>query len=214
MTRVCALQHVPFESIGQMRSWFDRRGCDVRYTRLYAGDPPPTTPTDFDLIVVAGGPMSANDDTLVPWLAAEKEFLRRAVTSGVPVLGICLGAQLIASALGARVFRSAVKEIGWFPVRAATGSIRTGSARFAFPQEAMVFHWHGDTFDLPEGATLLASSAGCRAQAFQIGSKVIGLQFHLEMSLTEVCLMVEHCHHDLVPGRYVQDEPALLNAPP
>ena len=114
--------------------------------------------------------MSVNDEAALPWLAAEKQFVRDVVAQDIPVLGVCLGAQLIASALGARVFRGAVKEIGWFPIR----GVSTPTSAFRFPAECLVFHWHGETFDLPENATWLAESAGCANQAFQLKHNVIG----------------------------------------
>jgi GMP synthase-like glutamine amidotransferase len=123
--------------------------------------------------------MSVNDD--LAYLRREEEYIRQAIARGVPVLGICLGAQLIAHALGAPVRRNPVKEIGWFDVT-ATPAGRSDPVFEGFGERECVFHWHGETFDLPPGAALLASSERCRNQAFRVGSAVYGMQFHLEVT--------------------------------
>jgi len=122
---------------------------------------------------------------------------------------VCLGAQIIASALGARVFANAHKEIGWFPIQAVSGN----SEAFRFPEQVAVFHWHGETFELPPGALHLARSAGCDNQAFQIGHNVIGLQFHLETTPETADLIIRNCRDELADGDYIQTERALRAAP-
>jgi GMP synthase-like glutamine amidotransferase len=153
--------------------------------------------------------MSVNDEAERPWLKGEKQAVRDAIARDVPVLGICLGAQMIASALGARVYRSAVKEIGWFPIQA----VAAGTSTFALPPERTVFHWHGETFDLPEGAVRLARSAACANQAFQLQENVIGLQFHLETTRDGALALLENCREDLSVGPYVQAEDDLRSVP-
>ena len=206
--KVCVFQHVPFEDIGSIRGWVNDRGGDLAYTRLYANDPIPALDR-IDLLIAMGGPMSVNDEQEFPWLVGEKQALREATTRGIPVLGICLGSQLVASALGARVYRNPAKEIGWFPIQ----RVANVTPSFTFPPEMTVFHWHGETFDLPPGAVHLAKSDGCRHQAFQIGRHAIGLQFHLEMTADALKGMVAHGRSDLTPGPYVQTESELLSAP-
>lgn len=125
------------------------------------------------------------------------------------MLGICLGSQLIASALGSRIYPAAEKEIGWFPVFAKPAVPGT----FTFPASAEVFHWHGETFDLPVDAIHLASSAACRNQAFQIGSRVIGLQFHLETTPESADAIIKNCANELLPQRYIQSEAVLRGVP-
>lgn len=206
--KVQVFQHAPFEDLGSIRFWLDQRGAEISYTRWFAGDTIATL-AGCDMLIAMGGPMSVNDEIELPWLKDEKAAVQDAIARDIPVLGVCLGAQLIASALGARVYRNAVKEIGWFPVRAPA---RSGSS-FGFPPECLVFHWHGETFDLPEGATPLARSEACEHQAFQVKQNVIGLQFHLEMTPDSALAIVENCRGELAPDRYVQSEAELRAVP-
>jgi GMP synthase-like glutamine amidotransferase len=204
------LQHVPFEGLGSIEAWLTRAGCIPTCTRFFESTDLPD-PGQVDLLVVMGGPMSVNDETKFPWLREEKRFIRECVGAGKSVLGVCLGAQLIAGALGARVYRNRLKEIGWFPVEAVPspeGSI------FSFPKTIDVFHWHGETFDLPAGAVRTARSEGCENQAFQMGRSVIALQFHLEATPESTRAMLSSCRAELVPARYVQSEAEILQAGP
>ncbi|MDN5514935.1 MAG: gamma-glutamyl-gamma-aminobutyrate hydrolase family protein [Pseudomonas sp.] len=198
---VQVLQHVPFEGVGSMAEWFQARGAAVHYTRFFEADARLPDPASCDLIVAMGGPMSVNDEAELPWLIEEKAFLRQAIEQGIPVLGICLGAQLIASALGARVQPNAQAEIGWFPVWRAES---VGEGYFVFPDRVELLHWHGETSDLPEGARLLASSEACRHQAFQLGQRVIGLQCHPEMTPAIMADLLHQCADELKPGPWVQ----------
>ena len=138
-----------------------------------------------------------------PWLREEKRFLERALSAGKTVLGVCLGAQLLADVLGARVYQNSEKEIGWLPISLRPGQM-TDRLFPGAPPELTVFHWHGDTFDLPVGASCLASSAGCQHQAFAFGDRVVGLQFHIESTASSVAALVEHCGTELTEGRFIQ----------
>ncbi|MBN2403249.1 MAG: amidotransferase [Spirochaetes bacterium] len=204
------LQHVPFEGLGSMEAWLKSAGYSVTCTRLYANDSLPESGS-IDFLIIMGGPMSVNDENEYPWLVREKIFIREFIESGKSVLGVCLGAQLIASAMGCRVYRNSEKEIGWFPVR---GLPQPGDQIFNFPESAVVFHWHGETFDLPSGAVLLASSEACVNQAFQLCKSVIGLQFHLETTPQSALKMIENCGDELQPSSYIQLEAAILTVPP
>lgn len=205
--RIHYFQHVPFESPGYIEQWARERKHIQTFTRFYAGDPLPNI-ADIDWLIIMGGPMGVYDTAAYPWLDTEKKFIRQCITDNMPVTGICLGAQLIAAALGAAVYPHTSKEIGWLPVHLTeTGKI---SGLFSdMPETFPVLHWHGDTFDLPAGATLLASSDICRNQAFLFKEKVLGLQFHFESTPATLSLMIENCGHELVPSATVQDATAI-----
>jgi GMP synthase-like glutamine amidotransferase len=193
------LQHVPFEDIGQIGTWLDSREAAVSYTRFFRNDRLPEL-NGMDLLVVMGGPMSVNDEDIYPWLGQEKAFIRETIRRGIPTIGICLGAQLIASALEVRVYRNPHKEIGWFPVTA----IPNEESSFHFPNSFSAFHWHGETFDLPPGSIHLARSRACENQAFQIGRRTFGLQFHLETTPESLNALVDNCGEDLTDGEFIQ----------
>ncbi len=201
--RVHYLQHAPFEGLGSIAAWLDARGALVTATRLFDAEELPA-PGDLDWVIALGGPMSVNDENALLWLATEKRFLREAIQAGKTVLGICLGGQLIASALGARVGPGAHREVGWFPVE------RADAAAMLLPPRFQAFHWHGETFELPRGAAHLARSAGCENQAFSLGPRVVALQFHLETTPAGAAALCESCPQDLAPGTYVQSAAGML----
>ncbi|MBE9175224.1 gamma-glutamyl-gamma-aminobutyrate hydrolase family protein [Synechocystis salina LEGE 06155] len=207
-------QHVPFENLGAIEPWLTTKGYTIVHTSFFEQSSLPTFPplAAIDLLIILGGPMSVNDEAEYPWLVQEKAFLRQAIAAGKPILGICLGAQLIANALGARVYPNAVKEIGWFPIMGQQGKPQLDLDLFQFPPSTEVFHWHGETFDLPPGAELIASSAACQHQAFQIGRSVIGLQCHLETTPAAAQALVDNCADELIPGPFVQDAATILTA--
>ncbi len=206
--RVHWLQHVPFEGLGSIEPWLAARDARMSSTRMYES---PVFPSleDFDLLIVMGGPMSVNDEATLTWLAPEKRFIGRAIDAGKRVLGICLGAQLIAASRGARVSPNSEREIGWYPVEAEG---HTAFAELAAPA-CPVFHWHGETFDLPPATVRLARSIGCAEQAFALGDRVLALQFHLEMTPAGARALIEHCPADLAPGRFVQTAGDMLLDP-
>src|SRR5947209_958529 len=176
--RVLAFRHVPFEHLGLIADSLSEQGIECQYVNLYAGTPAPAV-ADADGLIVMGGPMSVNDD--LPYIGQELRLIEEAAARGKPVLGVCLGAQLIAKALGGRVYKNAVKEIGWYPVR-FTEAARRDRLFSGLTDPEVVFHWHGETFDLPARADLLASSDGCRHQAYRVGENIYGLQVHLEVT--------------------------------
>ena len=203
------LQHVPFEGLGSIEPWLQNGGYEITSTRFYESDKLPDV-GEIDLLIIMGGPMSVNDEKEYPWLVKEKRFLKSVIEAGKPTLGVCLGAQLIADSMGGKVFQNPVKEIGWFPIQATRPE---NDAVFQFPGEIKVFHWHGETFSLPAGAVQIAASHGCKNQAFQIGTNVIGLQFHLETTPSSAQALVENCRDELVDGEYIQTEAEILSAP-
>jgi GMP synthase-like glutamine amidotransferase len=207
--RVHVLQHVAFEGLGSILSWLRSKNATVTTTQFFASWTIPAL-NEFELLIVLGGPMSVNDEQELPWLREEKRFVRESIQAGKAVTGICLGAQLMASSLGAAVYPASHKEIGWFDVYA----VEHNWPSLVFPKQMQVFHWHGETFDLPAGAIHLAYSEACVNQAFQIGPRAIGLQFHLETTPESVDALVSNCRHELVPGKYVQSEQELRSVAP
>jgi len=177
--KVLAFRHAPFEGAGLIAPSLEERGISLHYADLYRPAAPAPSIASYDGLIFLGGPMSANH--ALPFLDLERQLISQAIAARQPILGICLGSQLIARALGAAVHRNPVKEIGWFDVcftPAASGDPLFSS--LATPQS--IFHWHSDTWDLPPGATLLASSDACPNQAFRAGSLIYGFQFHLEVT--------------------------------
>lgn len=204
--RISWFQHVPFEDLGCIAPALLARGHDLQVTRWYAGESAPAL-ADYDALIIMGGPMNVDEFDAHPWLRAERAAVRAAIDAGKPVLGICLGAQLIAASLGAPVTRNAHTEIGWFDVYRPDGAAR-GALLDGIPERFAAFHWHGDTFAIPPGAQLLLSSEGCMHQAYQLGSRVLGLQFHLEVTAANVRDM--YVGETMVPSKYVQAPTAAL----
>jgi GMP synthase-like glutamine amidotransferase len=190
MMRIHVLQHVPFEGPAGVESWARARGHELRTVHLYAGEPPPE-PDAYDWLVVLGGPMNVDEEDRHAFLAPEKRAIARAIRAEKLVLGICLGSQLVASALGARVVRADREEIGWFSVE-LTDEALSHRIFARVPRRFTTFHWHGDTFEIPRGAVCAASSDLCANQAFVYGDRVVGVQFHPEVTKESLTPMVEH----------------------
>jgi GMP synthase (glutamine-hydrolysing) len=209
--KIHVLQHVRYEGPGSIQRWARGRAHGVGRTRQCDGEPLPA-PADFDWLVIMGGPMNVHDEASYPWLVDEKRLIGAAIRAGKRVLGICLGAQLVAQVLGARVGRNPQKEIGWFPVHKveAAGNSPLG---LALPPEIVAFHWHSETFDLPAGAVHLARSEACPNQAFDWGGRVLGLQFHLEVSGEGAQDMIRYGAADLTEGPFVQRADTMLWEP-
>lgn len=208
--RVHWLQHVPFEGLGSIEPWLAARGHDVTMSRLYAGDALPE-PGEYDWLIVMGGPMNVDQEAEYPWLAEEKRCLAAALAAGKRVLGICLGAQLMARALGAAVTPGS-PEIGWFDVE-LTGAAAQSPLLGDFPARFIAFHWHGDRFEIPDGAIHAAASGHCGNQAFVYGERAVGLQFHLETTPESAAALIENCADELVDRPSVQSARAMLAAP-
>lgn len=177
MNNIVAVRHVAFENMGILEDILHERQLDFHYVDAPLGDFDEATPEQHDLLVVLGGPIGAFDEEDYPFLRGELALLQRWVASGKPILGICLGAQLLARLLGAEVKAMAQKEIGYAP-------LQLNAAGHASPLRHLegvpVLHWHGDAFAVPQGATLLAASRLCPHQAFAVGQHILALQFHLE----------------------------------
>ncbi|MDB5106648.1 MAG: Glutamine amidotransferase class-I [Fibrobacteres bacterium] len=211
--RVQVFQHVPFEGLGSMEPWFRERGHSLSHVRLFAGESAQGPGPQPDWIVVMGGPMGVHDEAAYPWLREEKRALEAAVKRGAAVLGICLGAQLLAHALGAQVSPNREKEIGWYPVDLSPEAAKTWLGR-VFPPRFTPFHWHGDTFGIPRGAVALGRSEACSHQGFLYGDNALALQFHPEVTAESLSGLMEHCGSELATagtskGRHVQDADTL-----
>ncbi len=174
-------RHVPFEDLGHIRAVLESRGIAIEYADLYRDGPqaPERAIDSAAGLIFMGGPMSANDP--LPYLREERRIIASAAGRAQPVLGVCLGAQLIAAALGGRVYRNPVKEIGWYEIE-PTPEAAADPLFSAMRGREPVFQWHGETFDLPPGAVRLAASDACRNQAFRAAPGIYGLQFHLEVT--------------------------------
>ena len=158
-----------------------------------------------------GGPMNIYETEIYPWLTPEKEAIRAAIDEGIPVIGICLGAQLIADTIGAKVTRNSEKEIGWFPVRLTQKTLSDPLFK-GFPQSFDAFHWHGDTFSIPEGATAMGESDATKNQGFIVrnGTQLaVGFQFHLESTELSIRRLIENCSDELIDARYIQKKDKL-----
>jgi GMP synthase-like glutamine amidotransferase len=194
--------HVPFEDAANIGAWARLRGHALRYTHLFQTKSLPSVKS-FDMLAVMGGPMNVYEHERYPWLAREKEFIRQAIDANKKVLGVCLGAQLIADVLGGHVSPNAHKEIGWHTVQLTPQAARHKPFK-SLPGRMMVFHWHGDTFSLPAGAVGLASSAACANQAFLCGDHVLALQFHMEYSGVSIERMLAYCADELIEAPCIQ----------
>ncbi len=206
--RIRFFLHASFEMPGNILDWASRRGYPVAFTRFYEQDTLPD-PGDFDLLVVMGGPMGVYDTAAYPYLTEEKEFIKKIVAADKMVLGICLGAQLIAEVLGADVYPNTYPEIGWFPVVPDPNT--PGRFLERFPSGPLTaFHWHGDTFDLPHGAQRLFSSEASLNQGFVFDNRIIALQFHWEVTPENVRQLIENTKEPF-NGKYVQQPEEMLS---
>jgi GMP synthase-like glutamine amidotransferase len=201
--RAHCLQHVPFEDMAAISGWLEKNNFEISYTRFYEDAGLPDV-FEIDWVIVMGGPMSVNDTKQYPWLKAEKDFISECIAMNKTIIGICLGSQLIANSLGCKVYPNTQKEIGWYPL---TKNKKVNIDLFdALPEKLTVFHWHGETFDLPEEAMLIASSEACVNQIFTIYPNVIGFQCHFETNDETLKDLSEECEPELkATGKYIQN---------
>ena len=201
-------QHAAFEGPAAIQSWITDNGHSLTTTKLFRGDPMPSQ-DDFDFLIIMGGPMGVEDFEQHPWLAAEREFIFQSIEADKYMLGICLGAQLIARACGAKVTKNLHREIGWFDVTIDTQNLPE-VLQNVFPAKTEVFHWHGDTFEVPQGASHFASSDACSNQGFVLNGKVFGLQFHIETTAESAASLILNCGDELDGSSYVQSASEML----
>ena len=206
--KILCLKHIAFEGPGTFALWAQARGHELDVVAVYQNKPLPS-PETFDALLVMGGPMNVYQDDIYPWLSKEKSYIRGAIAAGKHVIGVCLGAQLIAHALGASVNQGAHKEIGWFNIQSSPES----PATLPLPETLRVLHWHGDTFDIPNGAQSIAFSDACANQGFLYRERVLALQCHLEMTPQSLTLLIAACSNELVDAPTTQNADTMLAEP-
>lgn len=205
---IYCIQQVFFEGPNIIKEWALEQGHSFHLIKMFENPELPNI-SEVDGLVVLGGPMSVHDEEEHPWLIKEKQFIRNCFDAEKPTLGICLGAQLLAHILGAKVYKNEFKEIGWLPVKLNENA--KSSALFdGLKTDFITFQWHGDTFELPEGVESLGSSEGCKNQGF-LYKNALALQFHPEMMPNRIEELVHYCESDLTEGKYVQSKDQLLD---
>jgi len=202
--RVHFIQHVSFENPGTLAAWAEEAHHTTSYTKIFNGDVFPSA-DDIDLLIIMGGPMGAYEEGKYKWMKEEKLLIEKTIRAEKKVLGICLGSQLIAEVLGAKVYPHKEKEIGWWPVKKKSENKVTQS----LPDEFITFHWHGDTFDLPEGAAHLFYTDVCPNQGFIYKKHVVATQFHMEITKGLMNKMIEHGQDELATSHFIQNETAM-----
>lgn len=207
--RIHILQHVPFEGPAYIGNWLEQSNHEISTTHFYQDSHLPQS-NEFDVLIIMGGPMGIYDDQQYPWLRLERKFIKQTIEEGKAVLGICLGSQFIADALGSKVYAHTQKEIGWFDLD-KTDKADDSIFSKHLPQQFTALHWHGDTFDLPDKTTPLLTSEACQNQAFSFEDRVLALQFHLEMTSTSTENIIKFCADELTEGPYIQDKATIAN---
>ena len=199
---ILVFQHHPLEGLGTIKHWLESQKASITYHKFFEDQSIPNI-NDYDGLIIMGGPMSVNDEDEHPWITDAVKTIKRAIDGNKKVLGICLGAQLIAKSLGAIVKPNQHKEIGLHPISPVNTS---NTDVFSFPNPLNVIHWHSQTFDIPLNATHIAQSEACTNQGFQMGKNVIGLQFHLELDKDSLKSLVEEFKDQLIQDQYVHNE--------
>lgn len=208
--KIHALLHASFESVGCIESWAFHNNHSLSCTNTYLNEPLPDINT-FDFLIIMGGPQSPREQNIYPYLTKEINLIKSSIDANKLILGFCLGAQLIAEALGATTPRSPEKEVGIWPIT-LTDEGKKDTLFKSFDNSFNVIHWHNDMPGIPKGAVLLASSAGCPHQAFRYMDRVYGLQFHMEITQDNAKTMCFHCADDLKPSKFTQSKEDLLNS--
>ncbi|HII02857.1 TPA: type 1 glutamine amidotransferase [Methanosarcinaceae archaeon] len=218
--KIHCLQHIETETLGNIATWIEEKSQELTKTLLYEEGHTFPDPGDFDLLLIMGGTMSVYQEEEYPWLKLEKDFVRRTIEAGKPILGSCFGAQMLAEVLGGKVSRNRFKEIGWHRVRSTVNE--KGNKHFTeecppvselpadIPPEFTAFMWHGDTFEIPAGAARLFESEACQNQGFIYNGNVLGLQFHPEADEQWIKNLIEDSGHEIVEGKYIRTEEEML----
>lgn len=200
------LQHEPYEGLYLIEEWADKNRMELSSTKFYENDKLPDM-KDFDFLVIMGGSMSTYEDNKFKWMKEEKKFIEKAINKNKAVLGICLGSQLLADVLGAKVYKNRYKEIGWLPVYKKNIDMSETIIK-NFPDKLVCLQWHGDTFDIPGDAIHFATSEACENQAFIYNDRVLALQFHIETSMESIDGLVKNCGRELKnkENKFIQNE--------
>lgn len=210
--RIHYLQHVPFENPGYILEWAHKNGHTLTRTLMYTKEPLPRQES-FDWLIVMGGPMNIYEEDTYSWLIEEKAFIKESIAHDKVIIGLCLGAQLIADVLGGLVTKNAQTEIGWFPVF-FTDKARDNELFSFLPSNATVFQWHGDTFShLPMEVDVIATGSACQNQAFMYRDRIFGFQFHMENTRQIIESLILHCADEMSDGEYIQTPKELLAHP-
>lgn len=207
--RLHYFQHEPFEGLGLIEEWAISKSFSISSTHFYKNGSLPKL-EDIDWLIIMGGSMSVNDEKELPWLVPEKAFVKAAIDTGKVVLGICLGAQMIANVLGSKIYPNSKKEIGWFPIIWNPEALSNSKFKH-IPPILNVLHWHGETFEMPKDALHLAESIACANQGFLFKEKVVGLQFHLEFNDKSTEEMLRYCTHELKESQYVHSAEKIIS---
>jgi GMP synthase-like glutamine amidotransferase len=207
--RIHCFQHVAFENPGTILEWAKAHSFPVSYTYFCEADYALPSLSEIDVLLIMGGCMNVDEEAEYPWLIVEKQFIKQAIEAGKKVIGICLGSQLLASALGCLVYAASKKEIGFFPINFTEKALKNPLFNH-FSNPYPVFQWHGDTFDIPQKAQLIASTDTCLHQAFLMNTNVLALQFHFEMNEAVIEDMLFHDGHELAEkGDFIQSISAI-----
>jgi GMP synthase-like glutamine amidotransferase len=210
LKRIHFFQHVSFENPGMICDWANEKKHVSTFTLFFDANFQIPSIESIDWLIVMGGPMSVHDEEKFPWLKIEKIFIKKCIEANKTVVGICLGSQLIAEVLGAEVFKNAFTEIGIMPLE-WTENAQQNFLFNHFPKIHSVFHWHGESFELPDEAVHLAKTNVCENQAFVFSENVIGLQFHPEVNHELMKSMIDNERDELINANYIQSENEMLS---
>jgi len=206
--KIHVVKHAAFENLGTIRAWAKEHEHSLVQTHTYKGEQLPAT-DEFDFLILMGGPQSPLNVEEAPYLNNEIELIKKSVDKNKAVLGICLGAQLIGEALGARTEKSPYKEIGMHPIQLLEEANR--DPIFSnYDSTFDVMHWHNDMPGIPKEAVLLAKSEGCPRQAFRVGDRIYGFQFHMESTYCLIEGMIKHCSQDFTSGQFIRTPEEIL----
>lgn len=207
--RIQYIIHADFEPPGIIEEWAKQNNFEENFCRPFAGETVPNS-NEYDLLIIMGGPQSPLNTDEAPYLKDEIILIKKTIHAGIPILGFCLGAQLIGEALGARTEKSPNKEVGVFPIELTEEGCKDPLLK-NLPKQFLVVHWHNDMPGITTEAKILAASRGCPRQIIRYSPLIYGFQCHLEPTKKNIETMIEYCPNDLTPGKFIQSSEELLN---